>query len=165
MCPLSKLVRAFVWMALLVAPNVQAGVADWPLPQLEAGKTTLHLYTVPGVIQAGYAGTFFSCTSLDTANMRVSVEGFPTLGGGPETDAVAGSLSLLPGETVVFATQSAAGIPVNTIIGYTSSRGSARILSTSKKLACTAFVADRANAAPTFGWQLTIIAKIKQRGE
>lgn len=34
---------------------------------------------------------------------------------------------------------------------------------TSKKLACTAWVADAFNAPPTSSWQLTIIAKTKQK--
>ena len=43
------------------------------------------------------------------------------------------------------------------------SKGSARILATSKKLACTAFLADDGNAPPTSMAQLTIIAKTKQK--
>jgi len=43
------------------------------------------------------------------------------------------------------------------------SKGSARILSTSKKLVCTAFVADDGNAPPTSSWELTIIAKTKHK--
>jgi hypothetical protein len=42
-------------------------------------------------------------------------------------------------------------------------RCSARILATSKKLVCTAFVADACANPPAFGWQLTIIAKTKQK--
>ena len=160
--PLRKVLLAVVLLAAL-APAAQAGVADSPLPELVPGETTYHLYSVPGVIQVGYLGTFFSCTSLDTVTMQVSVEGFGSFGGASETDAVASALSVGPGATVVFATQAAQGIPVNTIIGFTSSRGSARVLATSKKLACTAFVADRTNDLPQTSWQLTIIAKTKQK--
>jgi len=39
-------------------------------------------------------------------------------------------------------------------------KGSARILATSKELACKAFLADTGNAPPTSMAQLTIIAKI-----
>ena len=42
-------------------------------------------------------------------------------------------------------------------------KGSARILSTSKSLACTVFVADAANNTPTSMVELTIIAKTKQK--
>jgi len=41
--------------------------------------------------------------------------------------------------------------------------GTARILATSKKLACTAFIADRCNNPVTFMNHLTIIAKTKQK--
>ncbi|MCK6554657.1 hypothetical protein L6Q96_08785 [Candidatus Binatia bacterium] len=149
----------------LTAVSTWAGIADSPLPVLEAGKTTHHVYSVPGVQQNGALGTFFSCTSTDTATMQVSVEGFGSAGGGPETDAVANSLAVAPGATVTFATQSAVGIGVNMIIGFTSARGSARILATSKKLACTAFVADRSNDPATTSWQLNIIKKKTQKGD
>lgn len=45
----------------------------------------------------------------------------------------------------------------------TTTQGSARILSTSKKLMCTAYRADYANSPPTSMVQLTIIAKTKQK--
>jgi len=41
--------------------------------------------------------------------------------------------------------------------------GSARILATSKNLACTAFIADRCNFPVTFMNHLTIIQKTKQK--
>ncbi len=50
-------------------------------------------------------------------------------------------------------------------MGIRPSRGVARILATSKKLACTAFIADRANAPPTSMVYLTIIKKTTQKGE
>jgi hypothetical protein len=49
------------------------------------------------------------------------------------------------------------------LLGDGFSKGSARILSTSTKITCTAFVADSFNAQPTIGWQLTIIPKTKQK--
>ena len=151
--------------ALLVwsVPSL-AGVADSPLPELVAGKTTLHLYTVPGVISGTGLGTFFSCTSLEeTATMQVGVEIFGSLGGAPVSDAAATALSLGPGETRIFGTTLPVGISVNSQVPGPGSKGSARILATSKKLACTAFIADTGNAPPTSAWQLTIIAKLKQK--
>jgi len=69
-----------------------------------------------------------------------------------------------PGATVMFGTGAAAGVSIDSNLGAPSfSKGSARILATSKKLACTAFVADQGNAPPTSAWQLTIIAKTKQK--
>src|SRR5437667_9767894 len=146
----------------LVAKSVLAGIADSPLPVLTAGADTLHLYSVPGVIAGGGLETYFSCTSTDTATMQVGVELFFASGGAPANDAAATSLSVAPGATVIFGTGAAAGISISSNLGGGFS-ASARILATSKKLACTAFVADPANDPPTSMAQLTIIAKLKQK--
>ena len=44
-------------------------------------------------------------------------------------------------------------------------KGSARILSTSKSLICTAFIIETVNTTPNSGWELTIVAKTKQKGD
>src|SRR5438128_4260289 len=93
-----------VAVALLAARLAQAGIADSPLPVLTAGATTLHLYSVPGVISNGALSTFFGCTSTDTAPMQVGVELFGPAGGAPFNDAAATSLSVAPGATVMFGT-------------------------------------------------------------
>ena len=152
-------------VSLFAVPHVRAGIADSPLPVLVAGQTTLHLYSVPGVEASGVLDTFFSCTSTEeTATMQVGVELFAGAGGAPINDAAATSLSVGPGATVIFGTRGAAGISINSnLSGGGFSKGSARILATSKKLACTAFLADANNAPPTSMAQLTIIAKLKQK--
>ena len=81
-----------------------AGIADSPLPVLSAGATTFHLYSVPGVISSGGLRTYFSCTSTDTATMRVGVELFDALGAAPANDDAATSLSVIAGATVIFGT-------------------------------------------------------------
>src|SRR5207244_189218 len=126
--------------------------------------TTFHLYSVPGVIANGQGlDTFFSCTSLEqTASMQVGVELFFAGGGAPSNDAAASSLTLAPGATRIFGTGAAVGISINSNLGGFGSE-SARILATSKKLACTVFVADNGNIPPTSMVQLTIIAKTKQK--
>src|SRR2546428_10211936 len=134
-----------------------AGIADSPLPVLSAGATTFHLYSVPGVIGALGLGAYFSCTSTDTATMQVGVELFAGPGGAPFNDAVATSLSVAPGATVIFGTGAAAGISISSNLGGLFSKGSARILATSKKLACTAFVADRVDDPPQTSWHIRII--------
>lgn len=150
--------------ALLAAPGARAGIADSPLPVLTTGTTTFHLYSVPGVIGGGSLGTYFSCTSTDTTTMQVGVELFGPAGGAPGNDAVATSLSVAPGATVIFGTGAAVGISISSdLLGGFISKGSARILATSKKVACTVFIADRGNDPPTSMAQLTIIAKLKQK--
>src|SRR5438093_8183952 len=124
----------------LAATPCFAGIADSPLPVLIAGATTFHLYSVPGVIAGGGLGTYFSCTSTDTAPMQVGVELFGPAGGAPGNDAVATSLAVGAGATVIFGTSGAAGISIDSNLSSPSfSKGSGRILATSKKLACTAF--------------------------
>jgi hypothetical protein len=155
---------AMIILAHVLATPSFAGIADSPLPVLEAGKKTFHLYSVPGVISSGGLETFFSCTSTDTATMRVGIEAFSSAGGAPITDPVATSLLVAPGATVIFGCGAAAGISISSNLGCGAlSKGSARILATSKKLACTAWVADPGNAPPVSAWHLTIIAKTKQK--
>lgn len=161
---------AFLAALTLAAAPAFAGIADSPLPVLVPGETTLHLYSVPGVINH-YVGsldlaTFFSCTSTDTVTMQVGVETFDRLGSQVLAASPSCSLSVNPGATVIFGTSAAVGVPVDLNLATCSGlsgRGSARILATSKKLACTVFIADIVNAPPTSAWQLTIIAKLKQK--
>jgi hypothetical protein len=157
-----RIIVATTFTLAVAAPAI-AGIADSPLPNLLPGAKTFHLYSVPGVISFSGLGTYFSCTSTDTATMQVGVDIFASFGGAPINDAVATSLSIAPGETVIFGTTAAAGIFISSTVGGGVSKGSARILATSKKLVCTAFVADTGNAPPTSAWQLTIIAKLKQK--
>ena len=163
---MDKIVRGFLGLvfSLASAAPVVAGVADSPLPVLEAGATTYHLYTVPGGIASLGLGTYFACTSLEpAASIQVGVELFGPSGGAPENDAAASSLSLPPGATRIFGTSGAVGISVDSSLGGVGSKISARILATSKKVACTAFIADFSNAPPTSMTYLTIIAKLKQK--
>ena len=78
----STLIVAVVSLAV-AAPPARAGIADSPLPVLVAGQATLHLYSVPGIRGDGGLGSFFSCTSTDTAPMQVGVEIFGSAGGAP----------------------------------------------------------------------------------
>ena len=40
-------------LTLTLTPAAHAGIADSPLPVLLAGSPTLHLYSVPGVVNNG----------------------------------------------------------------------------------------------------------------
>ncbi len=149
---------------ILAAGPAVAGIVHSPLPELLPGAKTVHLYSVPGVINFSGLDTFFACTSTATAPIQVGVELFFPSGGAPANDVVATSLSIGPGATVIFGTGAAVGISIDSsLAGGSFSKGSARILATSKNLACTAFIADSGNAPPTSMAQLTIIAKTKQK--
>ncbi len=166
---MQRLLSATVVAATLACVSIpsptRAGIADSPLPVLLVGETTLHLYSVSGVITLGGLDTFFSCTSTDTATVQVGVELFGGPGGAPTNDAVATSLAVGAGATVIFGTGAAAGISISSNLGGGFSKGSARILATSRKLVCTAFVADTGNVPPTSSWQLNIVKKKTQKGD
>ena len=157
-------VLALVLALTLATGPAFAGIADSPLPELLPGQTTYHLYSVPGAMDTGCQRTFFSCTSTDTAAMQVGVEVFGAIGGPAFNDAVGTSVNVNPGGSVLLGTSTATAFSINSnVTGTLNSSFSARILATSKRLACTAFVTDVCNNPPMFGWQLTIIAKTKQK--
>lgn len=158
-----SLAALVAFLTLAVAP-ANAGVVDSPLPVLSAGTKTLHVFSVPGIV-IGVFGieSFFNCTSLDKVPIRVGVELFDSFGT-VVNNAAATSVSLAPGATVIFATSPAAGFFSVVDLGVLAfSKGSARILATSTKFACTAFMADSVNQPPTSMVGLTIIAKTKQK--
>lgn len=170
----STLMAVVVSITLVLGAGAHAGIADWPLPVLAAGKPTLHLYSVAGVGGGGYLlGAYFMCTSTDAAPMQVGVEVFAAGGGcssppgcAPINDGVASSLTVDPGATVTFGTASAAGLIIHSdLAALIGTPGSARILSTSKKLICTAFLADRLSAPPTSMVHLDVVSKLKQKGD
>jgi hypothetical protein len=157
---------ALFLLAQIAARPALAGIADSPLPTLVAGKTTFHVYSVPGIQSVGPLSTFFSCTSTDTATMQVGVETFNFLGGAPDNDPVATSVSVVPGGTVVFGTTPSATFSISSDLapGFIS-KGSARILATSRKLICTAYLADPVNVPPTSMVHLTIVKVTSQQGD
>lgn len=165
---MKTIARLLGLVTLVAATSAFAGVADTPLPQLQAGATTYHLYTVPGgVVSRDAVGlaTYFSCTSTDTSELTVGIEVFDS-NAYLLSDAAATSAALLPGHSVLFATGASFNelFAVNLNTGSISSYlGSARILATSKKLICTAFVADKSTVPQTLMMQLPLIAKTKQK--
>jgi hypothetical protein len=137
-------------------------VADSPLPELVAGQATYHVYTVPFVTREGTMETIFACTSTDSVPMQVCVETFAPLGQQASNDCSVTSLSVAPSATVKFGTNPTIAISIQSSVGGPTSGGSARILATSKKLICTAFLADQQTVPPTM-MHLTIISKLKQK--
>lgn len=178
---MTKMVRGFLALAfcLTLTMPALAGIADSPLPVLEAGKPTFHLYSVPGVRGGASLGTFFSCTSTDTVPMKVAVELFhPVLG--VLNDAVATSFPFSPGYSATLATDiplpcystgsslCPSSFPNDLLTGSGFGgpfAGSARILATSKRLVCTVFLADIFSEPPTSMVHLNIVAKTKQKGD
>src|SRR5438876_1145737 len=91
---------------------------------------------------------FWGPSGICAGAIQVGVEVFSSGGGAPVNDATATSLSVAPGATVMFGTCPAAGVFLDSNLAACIPNGSARILATSKKLVCTAFIADRFNEPP-----------------
>jgi len=156
--------KIFVTLLILaLTPAANAGIVDSPVPQL-GGVTAINLFQVTGVVNIGGLGTYFSCTSAEkTNNIHVGVELFDQGGGGPLNNAAGTSLTLVPGQTATFGTAGANGWISDSLLGGTFARGSARILSTSAKLICTAVVADTVGGPPASLTNLNVITKLKQK--
>ena len=154
-------------VAALCPPTAPAGIVDLPVPLLQ-GEKALHLFSISGVVTAGGLGTYVSCTSASTAAARVSVEVFDA-DGTTINDPSAVSVSVDPGATVMFATQNDASSAFSSVQLLTAAPvflqlGSARVLSTTKALVCTAFLADAYNGPPASMTPLVVVSKLKQRG-
>ena len=175
--------RNGVWVAALVAAGVVlgwnvpagAGVVDSPLPQIDPDASTMHVFTVPGVVKNNNLETEFVCTSMSSVWARVAVEVFPASsmstpiapGNNVAVGVGDGAVDVPPGGTVTIGTGNTTGIHEDeVIVGLAAGsvkNGSARILSTSKLLTCTAFVADDISDPPAAMLSLPVIVK-KQRG-
>jgi hypothetical protein len=116
------------------------------------------------VINFASIGTFFSCTNVDNDSVMLGVELFGRGGGAALNDALASSIMVAAGGTVMLATSTANGFAIDrNLAAGAITKGSARILATSKKLVCTAFVADVVGSPAGSMSYVTIIAKTKQK--
>lgn len=156
--------RLPVLLLLALAPAAHAQINS-PPPAL-MGQPSFHLYSVPGAIRNGGLGTFFSCTNVTSATIRVGVEVFGPPGGAGINDPSASSLDIAEGGTRMFGS-AATGISIDSDLAAGSySKGSARILATQRKgILCSAFVADLTTAPVASMMKLTIVKKTKQKGE
>jgi hypothetical protein len=142
----------------LVAGSAVAGIVDTPVP---VGYQ--HVYSVAGAMHTGNLATFVQCTNADTSSVTTGVQVFGPTGvslNNPVTSAV----SMAVGSTVLFGTQTAAGFSVDADLGTGPfSKGSARILASSKKIICTAWTADVSTNPPVSTTSLTIVKGVKQK--
>lgn len=165
------LIAALLIPASIAAPAV-AGIIDTPLPILPNTVTQSQLaYIVTGVVDnnASIATAVF-CTNLDTVDGEIAVQVF-NWNDAPLNDVTVntnGSYPFLSGNTVTIVTSSVASLNEDetlTLAGGYADTGAARILSTVKKLVCTAQVIDRINTPPTSAVQLPVFRKGKQKGD
>ena len=168
--------RMFLVVAALVVSSITpalAGIADTPLPTVYGASAKL-VYSVPGVIRFGNLETVFTCTSVETANtVRIGVQLFDRLGasmndlsaGDGVVFVAAANPEIPPGMTVTITTGPVNGVAYDQYIvgGGQVRNGSARILSTSTRIICTAMVIDKVSSPPASMVYLPVISKTKQK--
>ena len=74
--------------ALLLATSARAQISAPPTLQ---GEPSVHVWTVPGVVDTGALATAFTCTSTLSSTVIVGVEVFGPPGSPPLNDASASS--------------------------------------------------------------------------
>ncbi len=123
--------------------------------------------TVPGVMNTGTLGTFFFCTNPSEAPVAIAVQVL-ALDGTPINVWSDTSALLGPHTTEVWATDVADGLSVdqfqNMGIGMLN-YGSAQILATSARIACSAFIADRYSNPPASMTTLSMVKGKQQKGD
>ncbi len=163
-------IRNLTTSILLIAPTIAlAGVADSPVPDL-AGDPAKVAFYVTGVTKNNGLETLFVCTSLDSSgSYEVGVEIFSELGGPPSNNAAGGDgVQTVPaGGSVTISTGATAGFHEDEVIVTVPANirgGSARIVSTSRRLMCHAFLAEELGSPPAVMMPLKTIAK-RQNGD
>lgn len=167
-----RTLSTLVAVLMLAAAPAFAGIVDSPLPLLD-GEKLLHVFSVTGVTSAGGGGleTSFRCTSMDVRHIAIGVEIFNFDGNAPPlNDVNTGNGLVRPvasGDSITISTANTAAFTEAAILGGIGSvySGSARIISTSKKILCTAILLDPTNAPPTSMVQLPVFAGTKQKGD
>ena len=154
-------------MSISLAAQSSAGIGDSPLPVLVPGVATKHVYSVPGVTKFGNLETVFICTSDAPAPIRIGIEVFGGAGGLALNNVAGGASDLMPGATATLSTGVLNGAFSDVVIFGLNpfGNGSARILSTSTQVLCTAMVLDSLNSPPTSMTTLPIIKKTTQKGD
>jgi len=149
-----KVVRGFLMLGfcLIVAPR--------PTAAQEV------VYTVPGVVNDGALGTFFTCSAFDDQSVTVTV--FNATGNAAGT----ATLSVSANTSVTIGTTSADGIspdantdsPDANTDSPTIAKGYGQVSSTSPKLICSAMVADLSSAPPVSLTSLPVQKRTSSEG-
>ena len=155
--------------------TAHAGVVDSPVPTLQAGAGAAVVFTATGVVQLLNLETVFMCTSLErTKHVRIGVEVFGPLGGAPLNDVSDsggnpgnGAVDLPPGGTATIVTGNTAEFLQDETILFLPGlkNGSARILSTSSRITCNAFLTDKLNTPPNSLLPLRLLKGSSQKGD
>ena len=175
-----------VMVSVLPAGAAGDGPLNTPLSAFTDGSLGKYLWTVPGVVKKQGFVTEVTCTNLDVPGTAadIGVEIFDETGTqlnfinvAPAPGACNGAMLSVPaGQTVTIANGKTAQFHEDCIIataGGTS--GAARVLSTSSKIVCEAYLADSKNVVVTTSgfptgvspavMGLKLIRKSKQQGD
>jgi len=156
-------------LCVLVAGSAGAqNLIGDPPPLINGTDKAKVVYSIAGVVDSTTQATYVSCTSLEKTggkNISIAVEFFDN--GTRSNDVTAGDgVEILsgPGDTDGISTRAITGLSttdINTppVIGGI---GAARILSTSTKIICAAFVVDPANG--NYLATLPVFKALKQSG-
>jgi hypothetical protein len=152
---------------MLVATSARAQISSPPTLQ---GQSAVHAWSVPLVINDGAMGVAITCTNTLASTVIVGVEIFGP-GGTALNDASATSVSVAPGQKVMFVTGTMALFQADgNLLPGLLSKGSAPILTTasskvSQQVLCSAILADRFNDPPAAMTSLPVIRKNTQQGD
>src|SRR5262249_46692354 len=121
---------------------------------------------VLGVTNTSSLATVFQCTSLDTSGFRIAVEVFSSSGALlNDVTAGDGALTLSAGQTGLIATGSILSQPIDDAMSLSAPmEGAARIISTSSKVACAAFVTS-VGSTPSYHDGLRVLKGKAQKGD
>ena len=155
---------ALVALISLATGPAWAGVTDSPLPMLD-GEQSKHLFTIPGTVTSAVIATAVTCTSLEKVkDIKWSVEFFDSVG------TLVGAVLTFPPGPGQTATLSSAGTTLGDVdvgVPDSNARGSARVVATGNKLACSALLlpVQADGAEPAFVSPLPVIKKTTQKGD
>jgi hypothetical protein len=155
---MTRTLLALALLASFLSP-ASAGIGNSPIPS----PFTQHVFSVAGVISNDSFSAYFSCTNAGSQSITVGVELFGPSGGAPLNTAASTAISLAPGATAIFGTTGSAAFIVDGILGTgVVTKGSARILATSKKLICAAFLADAGSVPLGSTISLAVVPKTQK---
>lgn len=157
-------------VAAAVAPTIaEANLVTDSAPTL-GGDSSRVVYYVNGVTKNNGMETEFVCTSLDsTGTYRIGVQIYDDLGVGPLNNVAAGDgeQEIAAGGTLTIGTDNTGGFHEDEVIvglPVNIRGGSARIVSTSRRLFCQAFLVEEVLSPPAAFLPLKVIGR-KQNGD
>jgi hypothetical protein len=170
---MKRFIAALSALTLLAvaAPAALAGIGFKDVPLLDGNTKGKVLYTVSGVVNdSNNMGSAISCTSTEKEGGKDVVVGveFFTRNGTLVNDLTTGDgvVVVPPGYTRAVVTQPTEMLnaPAVVTFGYMGP-GSARIIASSARVVCTAWVLDPDSTVPASWVMLPMFRKGKQRGQ